>query len=216
MMFVTKRDTCKKVCFAPEIVVVTYADRLSVEETSKKWWSPIEVTQLRYAAKASSKETPQKTWMTKSFRKAYNQSRQMASCYEDESKLRVKLQNMKTSQELQDWCQYGHCKRGLERLSSQAHNAARSQAVKEARSRVIAMKGCDALLIRETSEYLSRTARIYARLMGQADADAVENVTSVKPDMVVVSYKLSVRSTAIMAQAKVAFSPTCLLNTEFA
>ncbi len=197
-MCVTKRDTCKKVCFGPEIIVVTYADRFSVEEMSKKWWSPMELTQLRYTAKASSRETPQKTWMTKSFRKAHNRSRQIASCYEDESKLRIKLQNIKSSQELQDWCQYGHCKRGLERLSSQSHNEARSQAVKEARSRVVAMKGCDALLIQETSEYLSRTSRIFARLMGQADADAVENLTSVTPDMVIVSSKLSMRSTAIM------------------
>ncbi len=41
------------------------------------------------------------------------------------------------------------------------------------------MKGCDEQLIREVSESFSRASRVFARMMGQADAKAVANKTTV-------------------------------------
>ncbi len=41
------------------------------------------------------------------------------------------------------------------------------------------MNGCDEQLIREVSESFSRASRVFARMMGQADAKAVANKTTV-------------------------------------
>jgi hypothetical protein len=133
------------------------------------------MTQFRQVAKLISRDTRQKSWMTTSFERTYHQSIRIANTYHgDESKLQLKLQNIKPSQELIDWCRHGHSKRGLETWSSVHHREARQAVAMNARNRVLRVQEhCDAELIQQISERSTRASRVYARLIGQADADAI-------------------------------------------
>ncbi len=132
------------------------------------------MTQFRLVAKLISRDTRQSSWMTKSFERAFHRSIRTANYFDDESRLQTKLQSIKPSQELIDWCRYGHLKRGLEQWSNVHHRAARKVVAMNARNRVIKVQEqCDVELIQQISEHSTRASRVYARLMGQADADAI-------------------------------------------
>ncbi len=117
--------------------------------------------------------------MTSSFERSYKKSLRVALVHDDESRLYNMLQALIPNQEIVGWCRYGHCKRGLERWSSKSHNAARSRAVTALRSSIVEMNGCDEQLMREVSEIFSGASRVFARMMGRADAEAVAYKTTV-------------------------------------
>lgn len=140
------------------------------------WWSDLEMKQFRQVAKLVSRDTRQKSWLTTSFEAEYHRCSRIADAHtdSDETTLQCTLQHLKPSQALVDWCIHGHCKRGLEQWSSTTHHALRRMAATKARDRVISIQThCDALLIQQISERSTRTSRVFARLLGQADADAL-------------------------------------------
>ncbi len=181
---------------------------LSEDDIASRWWTPMEMTQFRQSAKQSSRDSRLKPWMTKSFERAYSRSRRVAELCDDEneSKLLLELQNIKVTDDLVDWCQFGHRKRGLERWSSIPHNALRSHQVTAAKRQVLALN--DAILIRRTSEKFSRTARVFARLVGQADAEAVCNPEPFKQEMELYGYMIyALSSSKITTSSQPASQP---------
>jgi hypothetical protein len=73
------------------------------------------------------------------------------------------------------WCQYGHNRRGLEKLTSQMHETTRGNVVNKNREKVVALSqsGANAEDIRLASEKYSRSSIVFARIVGLADAEAV-------------------------------------------
>lgn len=74
---------------------------------------------------------------------------------------------------LHGWCTHGHSRRGLERWISRLHSACRSDDASTAKSRVVHLQDMDSEELRQESLARSRTARLFARLMGEADRAAV-------------------------------------------
>lgn len=167
----------KKVRFAParsEIVeYVASRSDLSLEESKHIWWTPSEMREFRHAAKTMSRETRGTTWMIQSVEEAFNTARQIASSFPEDTLTSEALQHIKPREDFVDWCRYGHSRRGLERWSCKAHKDARAEAASKARKRVIEMHKCNSDFLRRIYERFSRASKVYARLIGLADAEAV-------------------------------------------
>lgn len=163
----------KTVRFSDHVVINSDYALPSTDDTQNSWWNTSELDQFRHSARLSSTDTSEKPWMMKSFERAYKRSKRIAEIFEDESILHSKMCEIKVPEELTDWCRYGHLKRGLERWSSNSHNSARGYSVSKARKRITEMNANDIIFVRQESERNSRTSRVFARLMGQADANAI-------------------------------------------
>jgi hypothetical protein len=132
------------------------------------------------SAKTLSKEAQRSNFMVTGFEQAYETSAVLSQ--KGKSALQSTLEHVQVHQDLLDWCRFGHSWRGLERSSCVMHNDARTEVAKNARCVVFEMMkrgNLDARVIRRYYERASRSSKIFARIMGEADALASTIPTTV-------------------------------------
>lgn len=165
----------KRVRFSPEpriMGLVIARCELTTDEISNTWWSHDDMKDFFASAKTLSRNTQRN--MVSGFEQAYETSQRMAYSQKVKSSLRAELGNIRVDQGLLDWCRFGHSWRGLERASSVAHNEARMSVAQKARAIVLeskdAINAMDADVIQNAYEQASRSSKIFARVLGEADA----------------------------------------------
>jgi hypothetical protein len=167
----------RRVRFAAAEVVEYVPDReeLTADEKDGIWWSPLATKEIHRSAKKLGKEAVRNKWMVEGYEQAHQTARQMASSIRDEKWLLSKLENIQVDEPLLDWCKYGHSRRGLERRSSKSNDLARSDAARKSQRAVLhlAKEEADEESIRRAYERASRSSKIFARFMGEADALAL-------------------------------------------
>jgi hypothetical protein len=172
----------KKVRFSRDEIVqyVTARSEMTLEETKSIWWSPAEMQEFRHTAKIISRETRGAEWMIRSLEESCNIARQIAKSCSDEMLMEEKTwEHLEPRQDLVDWCRYGHSRRGMERWFCKAHKEIRADTTSKARRRILEMQRCDDDFLRRISERFSRSSRIFARLIGEADAKAAVSLSTV-------------------------------------
>ncbi len=156
---------------SPQVVeYVTARSDLTVEETNNTWWSPAAMAHNMRDAKALSKEAQSSGFMVAAFEKAYEVSKVMANTSGS-------FDDVQVEQDLVDYCRFGHCFRGLERSSSKLYNRARYSASSHARKGVIELtkQGADKYYVRGVYERATLSSKLFAHVMGEADAVACKS-----------------------------------------
>jgi hypothetical protein len=164
---------------APQIVCYVEArSDLTTEEMNNTWWSPTAMKEFFLSAKTLSKEAQRSNFMVTGYEQAYETSAVLSQ--KGKTALPSTLEHVQVHQDLLDWCRFGHSWRGLERSSCVMHNDARTVVTKSARCVVFEMMkrgNLDARVIRRYYERASRSSKIFARIMGEADALASSSST---------------------------------------
>ncbi len=157
---------------APQVVCYVAARcELTTEEMNNTWWSPAAMKEFFVSAKTLSKEAERSNFMVTGFEQAYETSAVLSQ--KGKVALQATLEHVQVHQDLLDWCRFGHSWRGLERSSCVMHNDARTVVAKTAQCIVFEMMkrgNLDARVIRRYYERASRCSKIFARIMGEADA----------------------------------------------
>jgi hypothetical protein len=168
------KKNSKNVRFALEPTVfalVTARSELTTEEMNDTWWTHADMKEFFRSAMTLSKDAQRRDFMLAGVKHAYESSKYMASSQKGKTALQKRLENIQIDQNLLDWCRFGHSWRGLERASSVAHNEARTHIAQKARSVVFDMElDMDADVIGRAYERASRSSKVFARVMGEADA----------------------------------------------
>lgn len=164
-----------KVRFASTNVVADeqsiYDHSLTAKETI--WWSSHVLRQSHQEARNLCLEARQKSWMVKGFEDAFDSAQKAAASETDDESIQQLLNTTFASTEVLDWCRYGHSWRGLERPSSTKNDKSRCDVQRLARKAVLENSESDPNLIRSLYQRASLPAKVFARVMGEADALAV-------------------------------------------
>lgn len=167
----------KSVRFGEPQVVCTVAARseLTAVELNATWWSPAAMNEFFRSAKTFSKRAQGSNFMVAGFEHAFEYAKQRASSLNKTVVFHWELENVQVEQELVDWCRFGHSWRGLERRSSFLHDEDRAREAFKAKSIILEMKdSADTEAVRRAYERASRSFKIFARMMAEADAMVVK------------------------------------------
>jgi len=155
---------------APPTIVAEVAALRDLDEDQKRslWWSLSDYEVFSDTARNICKEVRRCPSLTsgldEALRKAVRNSKQ--------TEYDGKLQLVPHDQGLTHWCTHAHSRRGLERLASSFHCKSRNAGVVLTKSSVLNLSLCGDELAKEASR-LSLHSRIFARMMGEADAAAL-------------------------------------------
>jgi len=175
-----RRNCTKQLRFAPEIVQVveflpTRAE-LSDSETRAFWWLPEDYEEFKLTAKLICKEVRRNTKYTAGLDAAYRRATRAAVTIDDENDDEIEgvLKNLNLDLGLAQWCTHGHSRRGLERWGSRMHGLNRGEHAEDAKTEIVKLGDIldDMDLLRLEAEKRTRVSRIFARMMGEADAVA--------------------------------------------
>mmetsp|Transcript_35699 Transcript_35699/g.53219 ORF Transcript_35699/g.53219 Transcript_35699/m.53219 type:complete len:297 (+) Transcript_35699:247-1137(+) len=154
------------------IELIPLPDELSQEERQSVWWTMDDYQEFSETAHHICKEVRRHGALTTGLDEALKRSERAAKMV-DESRVEEVITKISADPGLAQWCTHGHSRRGLERSGSRYHNSFRGVQAQDTRACALLFQSN---LSREElrTEYLlrSRSARIFARLMGEADAIA--------------------------------------------
>jgi hypothetical protein len=138
----------------------------SDEERKNTWWSLDEICFMSTDALLWAEESKRSKAVIESLDHALREARR-AVVYQNP-------QMFLHNQSLCLWCQYGHSRRGLERIASPLHETTRSNTINTFRKRIVKLSqlSADAEEIHLASEKGSLSSTIFARMIGIADAQA--------------------------------------------
>lgn len=165
----------KGVRFASEPQIVCYVSarsELTPEEMNETWWSPAAMKEFFRSAKTLSKEAQRSNFMVTGFEQAYETSAALSR--KGKATLPMTLENIPVHQDVVDWCRFGHSWRGLERSSSVVHNELRTHMTRKSKNVVFDLMkrgiAVEPQVVRRAYERASRSSKIFARIIGEADA----------------------------------------------
>eukprot|EP00543_Licmophora_paradoxa_P015315 CAMPEP_0202460944 /NCGR_PEP_ID=MMETSP1360-20130828/46714_1 /ASSEMBLY_ACC=CAM_ASM_000848 /TAXON_ID=515479 /ORGANISM="Licmophora paradoxa, Strain CCMP2313" /LENGTH=246 /DNA_ID=CAMNT_0049082807 /DNA_START=21 /DNA_END=761 /DNA_ORIENTATION=- len=159
--------------YLPQLIELTRSEKCAI------WWNRAEYDHIGDTARSICKEIRRHcATMTIGLEEAYRQSRN-ASNEIEEYRMEEVIEQLSLNSGLAHWCTHGHSRRGLERWSSNSLGDSRiSDAGRVKKQIVNGQNNFTAEELRQHYLRLSRCARIFARLMGRADAIAMAAATS--------------------------------------
>jgi hypothetical protein len=169
----SEKNTRKRLRFSPP-VVVAYLPEISNDEKRAAWWSQEESACIISKALYSADESRKNKVLVDTLDQALRHARRSALALNNNE--RDSAPELLTEQRLLSlWCQYGHSRRGLEKMVSRVHQTTRDNIVIRTRSKVVALShsGADPEKIRAVSEKGSRSSAVFATMIATADAEAV-------------------------------------------
>jgi len=132
---------------------------------------------ISQTAKGIAKQVRRHSRMTIGLDEAYKRTQKIAYKLDDEESTLKVMEKLSLDSGLMQWCAHGHSRRGLERIGSRLHAMSRSR--KEAALMEMILDRCPSSLDddkqenwRHQIEKITRTSRIFARMIGEADAVA--------------------------------------------
>lgn len=174
----------KRVGFSPPEVVEFVATRseMSNDELSSIWWHQDDIEEFLQSALKNSTDAMKHKLLMDGLDRALQNSRQQQAhkLPRDDEKVDEYLRNVSEDRGLTLWCRYGHSRRGLERICSRLHFESRAYAADKARAEVVRLSKTtfehDELC--QVSERCTLSAKVFARMIAEADAVAARTVDS--------------------------------------
>lgn len=164
--------------FSPR-VQVEFRPELTFLERQAQWWSPEERECLISKALYSAEECKDDKVTIDALNLSLHQARQVAVSLNKSAPERFVTLPLDQGF-LNQWCNYGDSRRGLEKWVSRAHETTREKIARKARSKVVAlsMSGATPEEICVASRKASVASVLFAIMMANADARAVLNLHS--------------------------------------
>ncbi len=165
-------NACKRLRFA-SAVVIDFLPIISEAERRASWYSEEEMECMISKASYSADESRRNKVLLDALDQALRDARRLAlaqNANQDDA-----VPSVSGDRDfLYLWCQYGHSRRGLERLVSRNHQITRTNIIKKVRSIVLTLSrsGAEADQIRTTSGKASRSSLVFAQMIATADAQA--------------------------------------------
>jgi hypothetical protein len=171
------------VCFATPVVIeyVTVQSELSTDEQSSVWWHQDDIDDfLKNALKNSTDAMKHKLLMDGLDRALHNSRPQHALKLNHDEKYDEYLRTVQEDRGLTLWCRYGHSRRGLERVCSRLHFESRAYAAEKGRAEIVRLSraSVDKEELRQVSERCAFFAKVFARMIAEADAIAARTLDS--------------------------------------
>lgn len=162
----------RKVHFGP-LVVIQRPNLEGAESKLSPWLSRDEFRSMLSKAVWTAVES-RKFVLSDAIDKAMIDARRVASALTDQQNLQHYLESMDDiSDDLRLWCQYGHSRRGLEKVASRRYQDRKMKEKLFEQVASLSKAGAQPEVIRAVSECISRPSIILARMFGVADAKAV-------------------------------------------
>lgn len=156
-------------------VVVKMLPELKKEDKKWLWWNEEEVEFILSQASYGAEETRRNRMLVDTLDQALRDARRSALMSNNSNSVDLEwVTPLRDRDPLYLWCQYGHSRRGLEKMVSQAHQITRNNIASKIRSKIVMLSrsGEGVEEIRVASEKMSRSSILFARMMGAADEQA--------------------------------------------
>jgi len=170
---------CKRVRFnsePPQIIpnILCFDE----DQIRKLWFTSADYEAISQTVKGIAKQIRRHPRMTIGLDEAYKRTEKIVDKLDDEESTLKVMKRLSLDSGLLQWCAHGHSCRGLERIVSRLHSTSRSR--KEASLTEMILDCCPSSFDddeqenwRHQIEKITRTYRIFARMIGEADAVAV-------------------------------------------
>lgn len=168
--------------FHDQVQIIEYIPtRSDLLESEKQmvWWGPNDYFEFQATAEGISTAAQGNRRMTVGLDEAYRMAEELAKISDDEDLLELEFQKLPVQSQrfkgLAQWCTHGHTRRGLEKAVSRRHCNFRRSLMRKANEDVCNLQTLSPPELRIEAEKRSRVARIFARMMGEADAMAARH-----------------------------------------
>ncbi|KAI2502550.1 hypothetical protein MHU86_11897 [Fragilaria crotonensis] len=148
------------------------------EQRNALWWSERDYANFSDTAKNIARQVRQHPALTSGLEEAYLQAEVVSSKVDSVQDADPYLDSMVFDSGLALWCAHGHSRRGLERSGSALHSCRRFERARRLHRAIVdeSKQGVDDEELRRISEQQTLLPKLMARMLGEADAAAVQTL----------------------------------------